>query len=431
MSACVVSLGSYISFSIIDDNNLITHKSIKDLSSLTSYLYDQDIDRLLILVQGLPISELTDDSYLISELIINRQDIPIVIKDSDQIFFTDIATILKIKDVEVYSYTDYIAEKFSRHNSCIVVDTYIDDYGIFYIEKGVIKDFSKVSRLNLRDKLSKFKSMYDCPVFNSQKFGLSSKSILNNFELLKDSQMLAIDFLNFCITREGKHLVSSKNSRMDFLNKSDAEVKNEPDDLAELSADSEPVTETSSLSTNFDEDEELVKELVEEFGSLPSEEGKKYKQRYNEVVRSKKETEVNTKLEKIVSVCMIIFVGVILTGLVITFMFKGTDKNLIETIKTKEKTLSNIQDSKKNSDKITSQILDVLSSSKGVDVERCTCTANSISLTISSADKNSVSNCTSLLSEKYEIVSEKFDDKDFGNSNIIYMGMFELTPLIK
>lgn len=425
MSTCVVSLGSYISFSLLDENNLIAHKSLKDLSSLTSYLYGQDIDKLLILVQGLPISELTEDSYLISELIINRQDIPIVIKDSDQIFFADVATILKIKDVEVYSYIDYIAEKFSRYDSCIAVDTYIDDYGIFYLENGVVKDFAKVSRLNLRDKLSKFKSMYDCPVFNAQKFRTQSKASLDNFELLKDSQMLAIDFLNFCLTREGKHLVSSKKPKMDFLNQTDVEVKNEPD---EPPIDIAPTVESS---VDLDEDEELVKELVEEFGSLPSEEGKKYKQRYNEVVQSKKETGVNTKLEKAVSVFMIIFVGIIITGLVITFMFKGTDKDLIATIKTKEKTLSGIQDSKKNSDKITSQILDVLSSSKGVDVERCTCTANSINLTVSSTNKDSVSKCNSLLSEKCKIVSEKFDNKDFGNSNILYVGMFELTPLNK
>ena len=227
MKTCVVKLSGELVYSLVADEQLIIHKRISSLTKLPDLLYKQGVDRLVFICQAMPITVKTEDSVKVTSLRLQNSDIPFVIKDTDQMFFSELATSLNIKEVEIVSYTKYIENKFKSDGELIVVDTYLDGYAVMYLSEGRILDFTKSSSINLPRKIGKFKDLYKAPVVNvyNRLESVGIRASIRNYKRIPKDQLFSLDYLPFCLECTGNSLVKDFSSGEDFLRDVEEEIK--------------------------------------------------------------------------------------------------------------------------------------------------------------------------------------------------------------
>lgn len=218
MKTCIVKLSGELVYSLVADGQLIINKKIDTLTKLPDLLYKQGVDRLVFLCQAMPITTKTEDSVKVTSLRLQNSDVPFVIKDTDQMFFSELATTLNIKEVEIVSYTKYIENKFKSDGDLIVVDSYLDGYAVMYLSEGNILDFTKSSSINLPRKIGKFKDLYKAPVVNvnNRIESVGIRASIRNYKRIPKDQLFSIDYLPFCLECTGNSLVKDFSVGVDF-----------------------------------------------------------------------------------------------------------------------------------------------------------------------------------------------------------------------
>ncbi|MGL4949764.1 MAG: hypothetical protein ACRC5M_05235, partial [Anaeroplasmataceae bacterium] len=330
MRVCVVKLASELSYSILINDRLVIHRKLKSLVELHELLFRQKLDSIHFLVQGLPVSIKTNDSFKLSSLNLHGNDVPIVIRDKDQIFFSELGTLVAANEVLVHSYTDYIEHKFRDDGAIIVVDKYLSDYCVIYLDDGVIKDFSKVSSVNLPRKIGKFKELYSCPVLSiyTKTDVLGIASSMTNYKSVNREFLFTLDHIHYCLTATGRTVLSSSVS----FNKLVSDAKDAVSD--KLEKESSDIIESNfeglddsefGFDTEDDSDEmdSKVSELVEQF--TPDKKGKarsRKSSRKAELDIEKRESSDNIA-DTFVSVAIAILFCIAVIGIVSSVVYKG------------------------------------------------------------------------------------------------------------
>lgn len=349
MRTCIISLGVVNSYSVICDDNLVIHKIITDFSEIINLLYKQRIDKLKIFCQGTPVKVKTTDSVKISNLNLSGNDVPVVVRDRDLMFLTEVATLLMIEDVNVYSYTDYIMYKFKDDGELIVVTPYLTDYAVFYLKDNQIKDFSKVSLVNLPRKIGKFKDLYNCPVVNIyNKIDLIGiGSILRNYKSIPDDQIWSLDYLPFLMNTEGQPLVEDSHD-LDFIDEEqdenrEPEVKSEEVEPEEVEPEEDDEDE---LGEGFLDDEELEKMLNNTKKDLKESNKSNAKFNFNDL-GGPPEDEEGSKVSDVIVTCLIaVFLLLGIVGISISVIYSGKITKLTESLTLEESKESSSADLK-------------------------------------------------------------------------------------
>lgn len=202
MKSCVVFLGHRMTCSLIEDGVLILHNPI-DIESLSSFLYQQEIDSLIFLCQGTPIPHQVDDSYTISHVYQGFSEFPVALKDTDMQFFIGLSTILNIKNVRIVSYLDYLADKFNVSTGSIVVTPYFDRYAVVAIKDGKVIDCVLVLEASLSQKITSFRQKYNAPVYNAEEENSKIlKAYFKNFNQIPADQLFTLDYIPFCTSAD-------------------------------------------------------------------------------------------------------------------------------------------------------------------------------------------------------------------------------------
>ena len=369
MISCVIKLGNIISYSIVYNNKLIYHSNIDDLSELPNHLNHLKVDSMRLLIQGVPVLKRTEDAFIVSEIQVSGRSIPLAIKDTDQDFFVDLATTLAISDVKIYSYMDYVKHKFRDIMDCIVVCNYIDDYGVFHLCRGEIDNFSKVSRVNLTQKISKFKSLYKGPVYNMESFFDNSVlEVIDNLDKVPKESIVNLDYLGFVMSVDGMSLFEKVSDLGSILQNAESEVKNGSKECKNLvkeepkapliEYDEDDDDDDYGFEKDFandddeDEDDDEVSEgnALASFDSLPTRKGKKEKDKPKEnkgfkLFRKIKEND-NEALNDLLSLISIILVGLSIIILLLAHFNKGNVKDYKDEVKSKHEVtnqLSSVQ----------------------------------------------------------------------------------------
>lgn len=430
MLTCVLSLGNSMMYNLVYDDKLIISSEIKDLNSLPDILNNQKIDKLKILFQGVPVSERTEDSFIISEINIGGNFIPVVVKDNDQVFFADLASLLSIKELEVYSYMDYIENKFAELGDCIIISRYTEDYAIFHLHNGKLDNFAKSSRINLSKKIARFKNMYKCPVYNNQAFvDTALNDCISNLDSLDDEKQSFIDYLGFCLSNKGKSIL---NNNVDVSSMFDTEeVEDEPKE------EEVPNTTTamymggyeSSLDSSYEDDEYeddySDDELLDDKGSLPTKKKKgTFKFSTDDQESDKK------RIRFICNVLSAAFIVLSITGLCITLIFSDTIKQAREEADSLKETIKSIDDvvDKPEDKKPISAMNYVFDCVKGnSSIVTCSADSSNILVSVESSDENDSKKVESKFSEKYDVESSQSDTYTDSNGDVLYSTKFNLS----
>lgn len=346
MRTCIISLGVVNSYSVICDDNLVIHKTITDFSEIINLLYKQRIDKLKIFCQGTPVKIKTTDSVKISNLNLSGTDVPVVVRDRDLMFLTEVATLLMIEDVNVYSYTDYIMYKFKDDGELIVVTPYLTDYAVFYLKDNQIKDFSKVSLVNLPRKIGKFKDLYNCPVVNIyNKIDLIGiGSILRNYKSIPDDQIWSLDYLPFLMNTEGQPLMEDSHD-LDFVEEERSEDK-EPEVQEHEVEPIEEDDDSDDLDEGFLDDEELEKMLNNTKKDLNNSNKSNSKFSFNDL-GGPPEDEEGSKISDVIVTCLIaVFLLLGIVGISVSVIYSGKITKLTESLTLEESKESSSADLK-------------------------------------------------------------------------------------
>lgn len=216
MRVCIILFSKDITCSLLTNERLVLRKSFDNVESIPNFLNKCGLDKLVLVYQGTPVPSKTNDSFKVGDVYLHGSNTSLVVRDKDVSYFLEMASILKIKDVYVHSYLDYIKDKYKKDNSIIVVDSYIKDYCVLYIEYGEIKDFIKCSRTNLSKSISRFKTEYKCPVvaLSDRIDIIGLKSTILNISLLpkqyQDSKhMCTFEYISYFYDHEGENLLNN------------------------------------------------------------------------------------------------------------------------------------------------------------------------------------------------------------------------------
>lgn len=255
MRVCIILFGKDITCSLLTNERLVLRKSFCNVESIPNFLNKCGIDKLVLVYQGTPVPSKTNDSFKVGDVYLHGSNTSLVVRDKDVSYFLEMASILKIKDVYVHSYLDYIKDKYRKDNNIIVVDNYIKDYCVMYIEYGEIKDFIKCSRSNLSKSISRFKTEYKCPVMAlSDRIDIIGlKSTILNISLLpkqyQDSKhMCTFEYIAYFYDHEGENLLNNNdNSKLlrDWKvgsNNADEYVEENTEVLVSATVEEEPDT---------------------------------------------------------------------------------------------------------------------------------------------------------------------------------------------
>lgn len=430
MLTCVIGLGYEITYSLIYNDKLIISSKVDDLNALSDLLNNQKIDKLKLLFQGVPVSQRTDDSFIISEINVSGNFIPVVVKDSDQMFFAELASLLSIKELEVYSYMDYIESKFAELSDCIIVSRYTEDYALFHLHNGKLDNFTKSSRLNLSKKIARFKNIYKCPVYNNESFvDTTLNDCLSNLSTLDDEEQSAIDYLGFCLTTEGKSLLKEDVNVADIFATTSEEVTNEPEGEDEDDVYNTTTAmyaggyEKSDLDYYYDDGDDLTYDEDEESlnGSLPTKKNKKEKGTFRFSTDDKESDKGKIKI--ICNALMAAFIVLSVAGLAITIIFSDTIKEAraqADSLKSTIKDIDNVVN-KPEEKKPVSALNYVYSCVKeNSSIVTCSVEPNTILVNVESTDENSSKTVESEFCQKYTVDSAQVDTYTNSNGETLY-----------
>lgn len=345
MRTCVINLGIQNSYSVIVDDSLVIHKIITNFSEIINLLYKQNIDRLSIFCQGTPVRTKTTDSFKLSSLNLSGEDIPIVIRDRDQLFLTEVANLLFIDDVRIYSYTDYIEYKFRDSGDVIVVSPYLNDFAVFYLKDNKIANFSKVSLVNLPRKIGKFKDLYKCPVANiynkTDLIGIGS--VLANYKEVPDDKLWTLDYLPFVMNTEGQTLKENSHD-LDFINEADVKKEEKIDSPIEQ----EQVDDDINSSLDDDELEEMLENTKSNLNEY-NKENSRFK--FSDVMKSNKneddDLDGKTTLSDTLITCAIaVFLLLGIFGIITSIVYSDKITKLTESITLEQSKQSSTSDMK-------------------------------------------------------------------------------------
>lgn len=209
MITCIVKLGEDIVLTIMKGKQIILHRNLNKVIDIVSYLYKINADRIILFVQGICSMEISDDSYLLSNIKLNNISSYFLMSESDVFRLVDLAKSFNIKEFYVVSYLDYLADKYSSEEKIICVDKYLHGYCVVYIEEGKVKDFRKSNERSIRKLIGQMREEYDCDAVNAKKpvdkFALMSG--IDNFSQLNVGMIPYIDYLVYCNNHLGKNLI--------------------------------------------------------------------------------------------------------------------------------------------------------------------------------------------------------------------------------
>lgn len=316
MKLCVVSLGSTVTQSILVDNVLVYHSPI-ELESLSSKLYGQGIDRLVFFCQGSLAALAPKDTVKIGELTLHNNNLSIVLNEKDYMCLCDLSN--GIEDVEIFNYMEYIASKY-KDDSLIIVDKYLQDYCVMYIKNGTIEDFSKISKVNLSNKINYFRKTYKAEVFNEQLKNNYLTSSIKNFDKIPKDQLHCVDFLSYVIDNKGKSIVE----KIDSFEFEESNTKSEK--AFEGEGDKSRVSDVEyDIDDEDDSLEEYHNEKLEDFVEGARRKSKKKKRFFQKTISLDPDSqkEVDKFTDSILNIGLFAITIIAVVGLVSVFVFKG------------------------------------------------------------------------------------------------------------
>lgn len=211
MAKCVIKLGDVMTYSILEGDQLIFHKVFSKTSELPDALNKLDIEEMLVFIQGTPTDKVPDDSWKISNFMSNNVWMTMVVPSSNIVHFSNLASVLGIKNVRIYSYTDFIEDKYKDEHNLILVDSFNKGYCVMAIRDGKIIDFKRRPSTQLRRVIGDFKTLYGAPVERvSRKVdSIVMRSSLANYSKIPKSQLFALGHIPFCLNNPGKSLLNN------------------------------------------------------------------------------------------------------------------------------------------------------------------------------------------------------------------------------
>jgi hypothetical protein len=311
-----------MSFSIIAKDQLVLRAKVNKVSEISKYLYNNNIDKLIILCQGTLVTEMVKDGYKLSNITMNHVKVPFIIKEDDISFFSELCNTLGIEDCRIINYYDYIANKFRKEGKILVVDNHLNDYSVSYIDNGIIKDFRKSSKSNLQSVIGTFMKSYPYPVIAVQDSVnyIELRGALKNFEKISKDELFTLSHVPYCLDTEGKQLLLSEASSEE--NK--AQWSSEQ-------VDSTFLDEDSLIKDNeFEFEEDLDEYEVEKHTKIPSNRKTKKFTRNEEPseIFKDQDEEYNKFINIAVTAGLIVMGCLLVIGVFLSILYKGEIKLL-------------------------------------------------------------------------------------------------------
>lgn len=316
---CVISLGSQKTFAILCNQNLIYFSEFTQLEDIVNSLYKTKVSSLKVFVQGTPIPKVPDDAYKIATLNI-KPYMTLVMSQKEVLLLLKVANVLGIKDMEFYSYSSFIENKF-KDEDVILVSDYHQGYVVIALENGKIIEYRTCSKNNCSRVIASIQKQYKfrADTSYSKIDTLMMREQINNFSAIPKQYLSSIEPIAYCLSTSGVPLV--QNQTQEDLDKWKDEPKYE--------------------ELNSEDDDNPVEGLDELFPSKArTKQGSRawfnWKNNRKAVSPASKQLDkslgLSTRTDKIVGimvpVIMFIFIAIILLTLVLRFSLKNKSKNL-------------------------------------------------------------------------------------------------------
>lgn len=318
MRKCIVFLGDVCVYTLVQDNILVFHNKFSDLANLPALLYNQDIDSITFFCQGTVVPHITKDSRKIGSIFLESKFNPVVLQENDISFFTQLTTILKIKEVNIVSYFDYLQNKYKTER-VLVAHKYLSDYAVTYVDKGKVKYFVKSTRSQLQFNVNRCVEKFNCPaVCIESPSEVDKDKILEaipNAIYVPEDQLFALDYVPYCLIAVGVSLYKEVPTVTEL---------GESEDTLEI----EDMTESEEeISIDDSEDEEIDKYDLDRPLHTRPRIFSIFKT--NDYVVTAEEEEASIKAsESLTTVALVIILSIIILSVALSLFFRHKTKNL-------------------------------------------------------------------------------------------------------
>lgn len=362
MSKYILRLGENITLSIIENNQLVYHTKLSNLSELPRYVNEIEISEINVLAQGTPTSHIKDNSYRLSSFKKEGDITHFIMPERDLVYLTEICNSNKIEKLYVHSYLDYIRYRFRREDKVIVIDNYLDKYISIYLENGEIKDLFRSTADDLIDTIKSMNNKYQANAVSAKDNvdSLSLLSLLNNFNRIPKEVLHSIDHLSYLNETKIKSII----------NNSDIET------LAEMWTSDEDDSDDNYITSLPDA---IRKQKIVE---------SKYKKNYSTISNKRPSRNIEIKDEDVkinatdiaVNIGIMLFIVLAAVGLYLNFLFSEKVELLKADIKLGElRADSNL---KNNSSKALEEMNYVYSNLNSVKISSCSYEDGEMSVTV-------------------------------------------------
>ena len=313
MAKCIIKLGDVMTYSILESDQLIFHKVFSKTSELPDALNKLDIEEMLVFIQGTPTDKVPDDSWKISNFMSNNVWMTMVVPTSNIVHFSNLASVLGIKTVRIYSYTDFIEDKYKDEHNLILVDSFNKGYCVMAIRDGKIIDFKRRPSTQLKRVIGDFKTLYNAPVERvSRKVdSIVMRSCIANYSKIPKSQLFALEHIPFCLNHPGKSLLNN-NDVEDIFDKVQDHNGEEPDKAPSIPID-------DMVDDFFSADVEYARRP----SGGESRKRKGFRKQAKNNVRLFEDEKTNKIINIVCSCVAVVIVGVCIVGIGASIIYKG------------------------------------------------------------------------------------------------------------
>lgn len=337
---CIIQLGYDKTYSLLADDKLIYHTPFRGVNELCDSLYRLDIDSIKIFAQGTPVPQVPEQAYCISNLIIRDTCLSLVLVQKDIMTLISLASFLGVKDVKVYSYSDFILNKFKNEKRVILVDNYQQGYIVIVVRDGKILEYRTCSKNNCSRIISVMKTQYDFPVKPVKGIVdiINISMHIKNYRRISKSQLADLEHIPFCFTFKGKEITRPAEPLDKEAWVSDVESTKEiPKSLIddEMNGDNE-IAETYEDDDMWDGFPRgaRVKQDRRAFNirNLPKTATQEEKLDNKEIDFSFGQKTNDRLMDIIVTITLLVVVSLTVLGLVVTFSYKSKSNKLLKEI---------------------------------------------------------------------------------------------------
>ena len=319
MRKCIVFLGDVCVYTLVQDNILVFHNKFSDLANLPALLYNQDIDSITFFCQGTVVPHITKDSRKIGSIFLESKFNPVVLQENDISFFTQLTTILKIKEVNIVSYFDYLQNKYKAER-VLVAHKYLSDYAITYVDKGKVKYFVKSTRSQLQFNINRCVEKFNCPVVCIESPSEVDKDKIlaatPNAIYVPEDQLFALDYVPYCLTAKGVSLYKEVPTVTELGESEDNPLEAEDEAESEEEIDIDDFEDTDIDEHNLDRPLHTKPRIFSIFKT-------------NDYIVSAEEEEASLKAsESLTTVALVIILSIIILSVALSLVFRHKTKNL-------------------------------------------------------------------------------------------------------